>query len=79
MKSPSANELPQRENPASGVHIQLGQSNIVLLTINTEKREPWLASEWQFAFAKHRWVMVSAGTVKLLVRKTSALPDSGSR
>ena len=29
-----------RQNPASGVHIHLGQSNIVLLTITTEKRVP---------------------------------------
>jgi putative transposase len=38
-------EFPQRQNPASGVHLNLGQSNIVLLTITTEKREPWLANE----------------------------------
>jgi hypothetical protein len=50
MNAPPDNELPQRQNPASGVHVQLGQSNIVLLTINTEKREPWLATIGKLSF-----------------------------
>jgi hypothetical protein len=48
----SDNELPQRQNPSSGVHIQLDQSNIVLLTINTDKREPWLANEIAHRFLR---------------------------
>jgi hypothetical protein len=32
------NGLPQRQNPAFGVHVQLGQSNIILPTINTDMR-----------------------------------------
>jgi len=35
---------PGRRNPSSGVHIQLGQPNFVLLTITTEHREPWLTN-----------------------------------
>jgi putative transposase len=32
-----------RKNPASGVHFDFGGSNIVLLTVTTENRTPWLA------------------------------------
>jgi hypothetical protein len=39
------NPFPQRQNPSLGVHVQLGRSNVVLLTINAEKRTPWLAKE----------------------------------
>ena len=35
--------LPQRRKPCPGVHIQVGRSNLVLLTVNTLKRERWLA------------------------------------
>jgi REP-associated tyrosine transposase len=35
---------PGRENPSPGVHIQLGRPNFVLLTVNAEHREPWLAN-----------------------------------
>jgi putative transposase len=51
----SEKELPQRQNPASGVHIQLGQSNIVLLTISTDKREPWLANETVHRLLHQTW------------------------
>jgi hypothetical protein len=39
------NELPVRKNPEAAAHIHLGQSNIVLPTVTTEKRAPWLANE----------------------------------
>lgn len=42
---------PERHNPAPGVHINLGQSNIVLLTVTTEHRAPWLANR-----ETHRWL-----------------------
>jgi len=42
---PTTNDkLPQRHNPSPGVHIHLGQSNIVLLTVTTDQRNPWLAN-----------------------------------
>jgi hypothetical protein len=54
------NDFPQRQNPASGVHIQPGHSNIVLLTISTEKREPWLANETAHVFLRQTWSKASA-------------------
>jgi putative transposase len=49
------NELPQRSNPASGVHLDLGRSNIVLLTITTDKRKPWLANETAHRLLRETW------------------------
>ena len=57
------NQLPQRQNPAPGVHIQLGQSNIVLLTINTEKREPWLANTRAHQLLHQTWSEATAWLV----------------
>jgi putative transposase len=48
-------KFPQRKNPASGVHIQLGQSNIILLTTATENREPWLANESVHQVLRQTW------------------------
>jgi putative transposase len=63
MNPPSDNELPQRQNPASGVHVQLDQSNIVLLTINTEKREPWLNNETAHQLLRQTWSEATAWLV----------------
>jgi putative transposase len=63
MNPPPDNELPQRQNPASGVHVQIGQSNIVLLTINTEKREPWLNNETANQFLRETWSEATAWLV----------------
>ncbi len=63
MNKMPANELPQRQNPASGVHLQLGRSNIVLLTINTEKREPWLANETAHQLLRQTWSEAAAWLV----------------
>lgn len=63
MNTPSDNELPQRQNPASGVHVQIGQSNIVLLTINTEKREPWLNNEMAHQLLRQTWSEATAWLV----------------
>jgi hypothetical protein len=60
MNPPPGNELLQRQNPASGVHVQLGQSNIILLTINTEKREPWLANKMAHQFLRETWSEATA-------------------
>jgi putative transposase len=57
------NELPQRQNPSSGVRVQLGQSNIVLLTINTDKREPWLADETVHRLLHETWSEAKAWLV----------------
>jgi putative transposase len=35
---------PGRKNPAAGVPFRVGEPNIVLLTVNTEQRTPWLAT-----------------------------------
>jgi putative transposase len=55
MNKPPATKFPQRQNPSSGVHVQLGQSNIVLLTINTKKREPWLNNETAHQLLRQTW------------------------
>ncbi len=54
------NTLPDRENPAPGVHIDLGQSNIVLLTITTEIRIPWLACETAHRLIRETWLEAKA-------------------
>jgi putative transposase len=59
----SDKELPQRQNPSSGVHVQLSQSNIVLLTITTEKREPWLANETAHQLLCQTWSEATAWLV----------------
>jgi putative transposase len=63
MNAAPNNELPQRQNPASGIHVQLGQSNIVLLTINTEKREPWLNNETAHQLLRETWSEATAWLV----------------
>ena len=57
------NPLPQRRNPSSGVHGQLGQSNIVLLTIATQKREPWLADKTAHQLLHQAWSEATAWLV----------------
>lgn len=56
-------ELPQRQNPSPGVHIQFGQSNIVLLTVTTEKRDPWLANETTHRLLHQTWAEAKAWLV----------------
>ena len=57
------NELPQRQNPASGVHVNLGQSNIVLLTVTTDRRDPWLANETAHKLLHETWSEATAWLV----------------
>jgi len=57
------NVFPKRRNPASGVHVQFGQSNIVLLTINTEKRVPWLANKTAHQLLHQTWLKATAWLV----------------
>jgi putative transposase len=54
------NPLPQRQNPASGVHLRLEQSNIVLLTVTTLKRKPWLANEIARNILHQSWLKAAA-------------------
>jgi len=56
----TGNNFPQRQNPAAGVHINLGQSNIVLLTITTENRKPWLADETVHQLLRQTWSEATA-------------------
>jgi putative transposase len=56
-------QFPQRQNPSPGVHKQLGQSNIVLLTINPEKRETWLANERTHQLLRQTWLEATAWLV----------------
>jgi putative transposase len=57
------NELPQRQNPAPGVHVNLGQANFVLLTVTTKKREPWLANETVQRLLHQTWSEAKAWLV----------------
>ena len=56
-------ELPQRQNPSPGIHINLGQSNFVLLTVTTEKRDPWLANETAHRLLHQTWSEAKAWLV----------------
>jgi putative transposase len=56
-------ELIQRRNPAPGVHINLGQSNIVLLTVTTERRKPWLANKTAHKLLRETWLEADAWLV----------------
>ena len=57
------NELPLRRNPSPGVHIDLGRSNFVLLTVTTEKRDPWLANETAHRLLHQTWSEAKAWLV----------------
>ena len=53
----------QRCNPSPGVHIQPGQSNIVLLTVTTDRRNPWLANETARQLLHQTWTEATAWLV----------------
>jgi len=57
------NNPPQRQNPSAGVHINLGQSNVVLLTIATDRRLPWLASQMAHQLLRETWSQATAWLV----------------
>ena len=63
MDAPLAEKLPQRKNPAAGIHVSLGQSNVVLLTIATEKRLPWLANDTVHRLLHQTWPEANAWLV----------------
>ena len=60
---PTDDSLPKRQNPAAGVHIRLGESNIVFLTINTEDRQPWLDNEIAHRLLRQTWTEAKAWLV----------------
>jgi len=55
MSNAGNDELPDRHNPAPGVHVDLGRSNFVLLTVTTEKRDPCLANETVHRLLHETW------------------------
>jgi len=52
-----------RKNPAAGVHFHFGESNIVLLTVTTEKRAPWLADAITHQLLRETWQNAKAWLV----------------
>lgn len=56
------NEIGRR-NPATGVTIQLGQPTIVLLTVTTENRNPWLANSIAHRLLHETWQEATAWLV----------------
>ena len=63
MDTPLGEQLPQRRNPAAGVHVNFGHSNIVLVTIAAEKRSPWLANETAHHLLHQTWLEANAWLV----------------
>ena len=57
------NKPPQRHNPAAGVHLHSGEANLVLLTVATEHRDPWLASETNQRLLHQTWSEAQAWLV----------------
>ena len=55
MKPSDPNNEVGRKKPAPGVHFQLGDSTIALLTVTTKKREPWLANPNAERFLQETW------------------------
>ncbi len=49
-----------RKKPAPGVHIYSGQPTIVLLTVSTEKRIPWLANDVAHKMIRETWLNATA-------------------
>jgi putative transposase len=46
-----------RKNPATGVHIQSGRPNFVLLTVTTKDRTPWLANPVAHELLREAWLV----------------------
>jgi putative transposase len=55
--------LPQRQNPSPGVHIHIGQSNFVLLTVTARKRRPWVANGEVQRLLHETWLESTAWVV----------------
>src|SRR5262245_19433101 len=63
MSDPTEKELPRRQSPAPGVQVNLGQSNIVLLTVTTEKRGSWLSNKTAHRLIHETWSEAKAWLV----------------
>ena len=63
MHNPQFSNLPTRRNPSPGVRIDFGYSNVVLLTIATERRVPWLACEATHQLLHETWLNATAWLV----------------
>ena len=52
-----------RRNPSAGVHLSLSGRNIVLLTVTTERRTPWLANATVHEGLRAVWLDATAWLV----------------
>jgi putative transposase len=59
----SPQDKPIRHNPSPGVNIQLGESNVVLLTVTTQKRVSWLANDFVHKLLRETWSEAEAWLV----------------
>jgi putative transposase len=48
-----------RKNPATGVHVQLGRPNFVLLTVTTKDRVPWLTNPAVHELLRQSWLQAT--------------------
>jgi len=60
---PPANDPPIRHNPSPGVHFQWDRSNIVFLTVTTQRRKPWLANAAAHRLLHETWAQSTAWLV----------------
>ena len=54
---------PAHRNPAAGVHLRSDEPTLVLLTVTTEKRAPWLANAEAHRLLHQVWSEASAWLV----------------
>jgi putative transposase len=62
---------PGRKKPARGVHIRLGEPNVVWTTLCTADRMPWLANEFVHVRLQEVWLAAT----KWLVSDYILMPD----
>ena len=63
MNSDIQNQEVGRRNPATGVYVQPGRPNIVLLTVTTDGRVPWLADIEAHQILRETWTTATAWQV----------------
>lgn len=63
MSGASDHPMSQRRHPSPEVHIHLGESNIVLLTVTTDKRNPWLTNAFAHQLLHQTWSEAKAWLV----------------
>ncbi|HEY1663873.1 MAG TPA: hypothetical protein VGI03_15755 [Verrucomicrobiae bacterium] len=52
-----------RNNPSTGVQIELGRLNFILLTVTTKDRVSWLANQKAHEFLRETWLAATAWLV----------------